>query len=60
MVDTKYPIKDTTRLTFVGKKTYYIRIPKDMVLAGKFPYINMQPLVITVESKDRIVITPVK
>jgi hypothetical protein len=60
MENSEYPIKETTRLTYVGDASYYIRIPKKLVETGKFPYKNMQPLIIEIVSKDRIVITPLK
>jgi len=59
MVDTKYPLKDTTKLTHIGK-TYYIRVPFFLVKSGLFPVGNMIPVLMTIESEDRIVVTRVK
>jgi hypothetical protein len=60
MVNTKYPITEVTRLNYVGETSYYIRVPIRLVKSGKFPFPNMQPLLISIESKDKIVITPIK
>jgi hypothetical protein len=60
MPEDIYPIKEITRLNYVGDTSYYIRVPLRLVKSGKFPFPNLQPLIMSIESKDRIVITPVK
>jgi hypothetical protein len=56
----KYPIKEITRLNLMGNRCYYIRIPAKLAKSGLFPVDNLSPLLITIESKDRIVITRLK
>lgn len=60
MVDNKTIPKMPTRVTKVGNNSTYIRVPSTMIKDGSFPFKRGQPLILAVESKGKIVITPVK
>jgi hypothetical protein len=64
MVETQsnigYPIKDISRVCVIGNGTIYIRIPRRLVDLGQVSLPNRQPLLITIENENRIVITPYK
>lgn len=59
MDEPKYPISDVSRVTWVGDGSVYIRIPAKMAHSGTFPFKKNQPVVVTVESDKRVVITAV-
>ncbi len=63
MTQETYPIREVTRVNRIGTKGFestYIRVPANLYKSGKFPFKNLQSLIMSIESEDMIVIRLVK